>query len=79
MYVSRATPTLTGQQQGAYDALTTSSLAVTGNASVAGLTNLAALTGSAITDLLTMSSSTTGALGVFQKRLHRLHHASAWA
>ena len=61
MYVSRATPTLTGQQQGAYDALTTSSLAVTGNASVAGLTNLAALTGSAITDLLTMSSSTTAA------------------
>ena len=61
MYLNRAGPTLSGQQTGAFDAMTVTALAVTGNASVAGLANLSSLSGACITDSLTTYSSTRAA------------------
>ena len=59
--MNRNMPTLSGQQTGAFDALTTSGLTVTGNASVAGLAIMSSLGGACITDSLTTYSSTRAA------------------
>ena len=61
MYLNRAGPTLSGQQTGAFDAMTVTALAVTGNATIAGLANLSSLSGACITDSLTTFSSTRAA------------------
>ena len=61
MNVNRNLPTLSGQQTGAFDAMTTSALSVTGNASVAGSAVLSSLSGGCITDSLTTYSSTRAA------------------
>ena len=59
--MNRNMPTLSGQQTGAFDAMTTSALTVTGNASVAGLAVLSSLSGGCITDSLVTYSSTRAA------------------
>ena len=61
MFINRNLPTLSGQQTGAFDAMTTSALTVTGNASVAGLAVLSSLSGGCITDSLFTYSSTRAA------------------
>ena len=61
MFINRNLPTLSGQQTGAFDAMTTSALTVTGNASVAGLAIMSSLGGACITDSLTTYSSTRAA------------------
>ena len=58
MLLNRNVPTLTGVQTGAYDALTTSSLAVSGNCVIGGIANMTSLSGACITDSLTTPSST---------------------
>ena len=61
MYNTRNQPTMSGQQTGAYDALSVTNLSVSGNVAVSGLSVLSSLGGSCITDSLTTTSSTRAA------------------
>ena len=61
MFMSRATPTLSGQQTGSYNALTATALTVTGDATVGGNVYASSMSGSCITSSLTSGSANVAA------------------